>query len=196
MGIPMLKIRRTPDRLIFNMGILILVRRHLYIETAPRVPFQYEDHLSNYSDFHYNNKTIMRPSWWVRARRVQLQCVSNGVMSFLHRTIDLIFIMGIPIQIRHLYTEMAPRVWFQFLIGHLVSRSPTVLLAWNWVSECSHYFLKFCRLLISSAAKMPVKFKKFQRWKTAFETLHDLEISYHIRYWNWPMIEIQRCPLH
>ena len=28
------KIRRSRDRLIFNMGISILVRRHLYIETA------------------------------------------------------------------------------------------------------------------------------------------------------------------
>ena len=34
MGIPMLKIRRS--RLIFNMGIIILVSRHLYFETGPR----------------------------------------------------------------------------------------------------------------------------------------------------------------
>ena len=34
MGIPMLKIRQSRDCLIFNMGIPILVRRHLYIETA------------------------------------------------------------------------------------------------------------------------------------------------------------------
>ena len=34
MGIPMLKIRRSWDRLIFNMGIPIWVRRHLYIKTA------------------------------------------------------------------------------------------------------------------------------------------------------------------
>ena len=34
MGIPMLKIRRSRHRLIFNMGIPILARRHLYIETA------------------------------------------------------------------------------------------------------------------------------------------------------------------
>ena len=32
----MLKIRRPQDRLIFNMGVPILVRRHLYIETTPR----------------------------------------------------------------------------------------------------------------------------------------------------------------
>ena len=32
MGIPMLKITRSWDRLIFNMGIPILVRWHLYIE--------------------------------------------------------------------------------------------------------------------------------------------------------------------
>ena len=33
MGIPMLKIRELRGRLIFNMGIPILVRRHLYTET-------------------------------------------------------------------------------------------------------------------------------------------------------------------
>ena len=36
MVIPMLKIRRSYDRLIFNMGIPIPVRRGLYIETGPR----------------------------------------------------------------------------------------------------------------------------------------------------------------
>ena len=36
MRIPMLKIRRSGDRLIFNIGIPILVRWHLYIEKAPR----------------------------------------------------------------------------------------------------------------------------------------------------------------
>ena len=32
----MLNIRRSRDRLIFNMGVLILVRRRLYIEAPPR----------------------------------------------------------------------------------------------------------------------------------------------------------------
>ena len=36
-GIPNLKMRRSRDRLIFNMGISILIRRHLYVETAPQV---------------------------------------------------------------------------------------------------------------------------------------------------------------
>ena len=35
MGIPVLKIRRSRDRLIFNMRIHIMVRGNLYIETAP-----------------------------------------------------------------------------------------------------------------------------------------------------------------
>ena len=35
MGIPMLKIRQSWDRLIFNMGIHTLVRWYLYIEMAP-----------------------------------------------------------------------------------------------------------------------------------------------------------------
>ena len=34
MGISMLKIRQSCDRLIFNMGIPILVRQHLYVETG------------------------------------------------------------------------------------------------------------------------------------------------------------------
>ena len=39
MGISTIKMRRSSDPLIFIMGIPILVRRHLYIETAPgRVP--------------------------------------------------------------------------------------------------------------------------------------------------------------
>ena len=36
-GIPMLKIRRSRDRLIFNMRTPILVRQYLYIETSPRL---------------------------------------------------------------------------------------------------------------------------------------------------------------
>ena len=35
MGIPMFKIRQSWNCLIFNMGIPILVRQHLYTETAP-----------------------------------------------------------------------------------------------------------------------------------------------------------------
>ena len=63
MGIPMLKIRRSQHCLIFNMGIPILVRWHLYIETAPRVPFQYQ---------------------YLSARLQYLQCISNGNTAVLH----------------------------------------------------------------------------------------------------------------
>ena len=35
MGIPMLKTRQSQHRLIFNIGIPILVRWHLYIDTTP-----------------------------------------------------------------------------------------------------------------------------------------------------------------
>ena len=40
MGIPMLKIRRSVDRLIFNIGMPILVRQHLYIEMPPSSPMK------------------------------------------------------------------------------------------------------------------------------------------------------------
>ena len=36
MRVPLLKIRGSWDHLIFNMGLPILVRQHLYIETPPR----------------------------------------------------------------------------------------------------------------------------------------------------------------
>ena len=45
MVIPMLKMRRSWERIIFNMGIPILVRRHIYIEMAPA--------------FHYNLSHIL-----------------------------------------------------------------------------------------------------------------------------------------
>ena len=37
MGIPILKIRRSRYRLIFNKGNTLLVRRHIYFETVPRM---------------------------------------------------------------------------------------------------------------------------------------------------------------
>ena len=54
----MLKIRRSWDRLIFSMGIPILVRRHLHIETAPWMLFQYQ-----YRNSHYKDNTISRQSY-------------------------------------------------------------------------------------------------------------------------------------
>ena len=51
-GIPMLKIRRSWERLMFNMGIPILVRRHLYIETASCVPMRYGYHITKWYTYH------------------------------------------------------------------------------------------------------------------------------------------------
>ena len=39
--IPMLKIRRSRDRLIFNMGIPIPGKDEVYIETGPRTPWEF-----------------------------------------------------------------------------------------------------------------------------------------------------------
>ena len=47
-GIPMLKIRRSRYHFIFNMGIPIPIRRHLYIETGPR-SFQWRKFLWQFS---------------------------------------------------------------------------------------------------------------------------------------------------
>ena len=62
MGVPMLKIRRSWDRLIFNMRIPILVRCHLYIEMVPRALHQYKGHLSIlHLDSPYKDKMVMTP---------------------------------------------------------------------------------------------------------------------------------------
>ena len=51
MGVPMLKIRRSQHRLIFNMGIPILVRWHLYTETPPRIPVHWSCYKYNVLQF-------------------------------------------------------------------------------------------------------------------------------------------------
>ena len=53
MGIPMLKIRWSWSRLIFNMAIPILVRRHLYFETARRAQHLLKPFLPNFLSFEY-----------------------------------------------------------------------------------------------------------------------------------------------
>ena len=61
MGVPMLKIRRSRDRLIFNMGIPIPGKYGLYIEMAPWCPLirllkLYALSLSGVPDYFYRNK--------------------------------------------------------------------------------------------------------------------------------------------
>ena len=53
-----LKIRRSRDRLIFNMGIPILVRRHLYFETDHRIPNR-----------NYENYKIVASRTWAKCMR-------------------------------------------------------------------------------------------------------------------------------
>ena len=58
-GIPMLKIRRSQDRLIFNMRISIPARRYLYIEMPPRL----YNHNNFYSDCYLPCNLLIRLSW-------------------------------------------------------------------------------------------------------------------------------------
>ena len=60
----MLKIRRSHDRLIFNMEIPIPEKDGLYIEMAPRSSsHKYKDGLSSYRDFYYKDKMAVRLSY-------------------------------------------------------------------------------------------------------------------------------------
>ena len=62
MRIPMLRIRRSQNILIFNMGIHILVR-HFYIETAPRARIQYKGVFSQYMKSECGDETVVRSSY-------------------------------------------------------------------------------------------------------------------------------------
>ena len=53
-------IRRSYDRLICTTGFPILVRRHLYIGSGPRVPPQYTNGLYRYRNFHDKDRTVTR----------------------------------------------------------------------------------------------------------------------------------------
>ena len=70
MRISMLKIRRSWDRLIFIMGIPILVRRHLYIETAKY--WLVHSYLSALHNWHWGNHMIapvpVTHIWWIWMR--------------------------------------------------------------------------------------------------------------------------------
>ena len=67
-GISMLKIRRLRDCLIFNMGVPILVRWHLYIETPTNTPPPgpdsiYRCHLTSKGKSHCGDKTVAISSY-------------------------------------------------------------------------------------------------------------------------------------
>ena len=64
--IPIIKIRKTWDCVTFIMGICILVRQHLHFETVPRSS---ADMILIIAILIY---------WWLYAKDIWLQCVSNG----------------------------------------------------------------------------------------------------------------------
>ena len=73
MGIPMLKIRRSQDRLIFNMGIPLPVR-HLYIEAAP-------ESLHGCHDVILSNRLDLDDAKWSRLIQSIVWCWIWGIPS-------------------------------------------------------------------------------------------------------------------
>ena len=53
--------QRVVNRPISKMGFPLLVRWHLYIESAPMARRKHKDHISRYTDPHGKDKNIMRP---------------------------------------------------------------------------------------------------------------------------------------
>ena len=77
MGIHMLKIRRSWDRLIFIMGIPILVRRHLYIETVPWYWYHIMTMSYQYSECRWGEKTVVKPPYIQNIESTQGPCFSE-----------------------------------------------------------------------------------------------------------------------
>ena len=96
-GILMLKIRLSWDRLIFNMGIPILVRRHLYMETDPwSFIFLYNKPHNTWTiwnKFQWNLNEIQHPCYWPFIRGIPLTKTSDAeiwcfLWSALEQTVE------------------------------------------------------------------------------------------------------------
>ena len=73
----MLKIRRSWDLLIFNMGIPILVRRHLYIETSPWLSLMYvKSYKDSYMMYGINSLWPSGAIWWHRSGSILAQVMA------------------------------------------------------------------------------------------------------------------------
>ena len=113
MWFPMLKIRRSGDRLIFNMGILILVRRHLYIET--RYLFLFNHHLFFFFSICSNDYWIQQPFHFFCCFRSYRQ------LQYLLHLMKLFFIFNILYKQPRMYNVY----WHTMFWGQTSSHSST-----------------------------------------------------------------------
>ena len=87
MGIPMLKIRRSRDLLIFNMVIPLPVRWYLYIQTAPWIAFNMAGALEAMLTSHLSNYIMIRKLETLNMR-LQDFAISYNKMSYYYLPID------------------------------------------------------------------------------------------------------------
>ena len=79
MGISMLKIRRSRDRLIFNMGIPILVRLHLFIGTSPRLLEDFLNYVFFYSTIGRRNSKSLHLEWTLQLPILYIKYILRNV---------------------------------------------------------------------------------------------------------------------
>ena len=132
----MLKIRRSRDRLIFNMGIPILVRRHLCIEMAPRIHWKTKRHHdNNFVAYLWHHRFLL----WQTLVLLMMTKFTSWSLSVLSTPIIIIrylwSIIGLPL----------------FLRWHL--------LFWN---SCQKVFLCFVQFWIRFLK--PMNFQQVQPW--------------------------------
>ena len=69
------KIRRSWDRLIFNMGIPILVRLHLFIATSPRLLEDFPNYVFFYSTIRRRNSKSRPLEWTLQLPILYIQYI-------------------------------------------------------------------------------------------------------------------------
>ena len=118
MGIPMLKIRRSRDRLICNMGIAILVRKHLCIETPPPPPpghcFNAKTVLAYIGYSLYNGIII----WvrWIFTSKINKQCFFGESAIWPRQSLEeYLTIVSIERRSFHIYG-------FSFIMNNILER--------------------------------------------------------------------------
>ena len=118
MGIPMLKIRRSRDRLIFNTWIPKLIR-HLYIETAPRLCHEGRMQVAI---FRCNNNKIMIVMQW-------LWCMINHDLSNILYAATFCFLVSV-----YLRPSWSILIWYIRVLCPerlIITDSSEILLSWQ-----------------------------------------------------------------
>ena len=128
---------------------------------SSRVLFRYENHLIEIEGSLYNDKTIVRPSYWIGLDFFNEDTCPSGHISLPWG--HLIFIMGNPSQVKHLYIEGSPSQWAAtYGVSGVYKPTVSLLSGWpqpltDWPAPWPCYHIRSLRISCTqSSSKYPV----------------------------------------